>query len=137
MQKLNLAIYTPSAFILASALHKYVDVDDEMGHRLTLEGREMGIRRLMSINMLKRLESSVNSFLLTLNRIESVIADTIARIDCREEKLNVEDALVHDWDIDDQDNDMFIGTRKNQILLADMDYVSWRKYLSQDMETLQ
>ena len=137
LQKLNLAIYTPSAFILASALHKYVDVDDEMGHRLTLEGREMGIRRLMSINMLKRLESSVNSFRLTLNRIESVIADTIARIDRREEKLNVEDALVHDWDIDDQDNDMFIGTRKNQILLADMDYVSWRKYLSQDMETLQ
>ena len=137
LQKLNLAIYTPSAFILASALHKYVDVDGEMGHRLTLEGREMGIRRLMSINMLKRLESSVNSFRLTLNRIESVIADTIARIDRREEKLNVEDALVHDWDIDDQDNDMFIGTRKNQILLADMDYVSWRKYLSQDMETLQ
>ena len=137
LQKLNLAIYTPSAFILASALHKYIDSDDEMGRRLTLEGREMGIRRLMSINMLKRLESSVNSFRLTLKRIESIIADTIKRIDSKDEKLNVEDALVHDWDIEDQDNEIFIGTKKNQILLSDMDYVSWRNYLAADLETLQ
>ena len=137
LQKLNLAIYTPSAFILASALHKYVNVDDEMGHRLTLAGREMGIRRLMSINMLKRLESSVNSFRLTLGRIESVIAATVERIDRKESELTVEEAIVHDWDIDDQDNDMFIGTKKNRILLEDMDYVSWRKYLSEDLETLR
>ena len=137
LQKLNLAIYTPSAFILASALHKYIDSDDEMGRRLTLEGREMGIRRLMSINMLKRLESSVNSFRLTLKRIESIIADTIKRIDSKDEKLNVEDALVHDWDIEDQENEIFIGTKKNQILLSDMDYVSWRNYLAADLETLQ
>lgn len=137
LQKLNLAIYTPSAFILASALHKYVDVDDDMGHRLTLAGREMGIRRLMSINMLKRLESSVNSFRLTLQRIEKVIAATVERIDKRESELTVEEAIVHDWDIDDQDNDMFIGTKKNKILLDDMDYVSWRKYLSEDLETLR
>lgn len=137
LQKLNLAIYTPSAFILASALHKYIDSDDEMGRRLTLEGREMGIRRLMSINMLKRLESSVNSFRLTLKRIESIIADTIKRIDSKDEKLNVEDAMVHDWDIEDQENEIFIGTKKNQILLSDMDYVSWRNYLAADLETLQ
>ena len=137
LQKLNLAIYTPSAFILASALHKYVNVDDEMGHRLTLAGREMGIRRLMSINILKRLESSVNSFRLTLGRIESVIAATVERIDRKESELTVEEAIVHDWDIDDQDNDMFIGTKKNRILLEDMDYVSWRKYLSEDLETLR
>ena len=137
LQKLNLAIYTPSAFILASALHKYVNVDEEMGHRLTLAGREMGIRRLMSINMLKRLESSVNSFRLTLGRIECVIAATVERIDKKESELTVEEAIVHDWDIDDQDNDMFIGTKKNRILLEDMDYVSWRKYLSEDLETLR
>ena len=137
LQKLNLAIYTPSAFILASALHKYIDADDEMGRRLTLEGREMGIRRLMSINMLKRLESSVNSFRLTLKRIESIIADTIKRIDSKDEKLHVEDALVHDLDIEDQDNEIFIGTKNNQILLSDMDYVSWRNYLVADLETLQ
>lgn len=137
LQKLNLAIYTPSAFILASALHKYVDFDDEMEHRLTLAGREMGIRRLMSINMLKRLESSVNSFRLTLQRIEKVIAATVERIDKRESELIVEEAIGHDWDIDDQDNDMFIGTKKNKVLLDDMDYVSWRKYLSEDLETLR
>ena len=87
--------------------------------------------------MLKRLESSVNSFRLTLQRIEKVIAATVERIDKRESELIVEEAIGHDWDIDDQDNDMFIGTKKNKVLLDDMDYVSWRKYLSEDLETLR
>ncbi|MGM9739000.1 MAG: helicase-related protein [Candidatus Cryptobacteroides sp.] len=137
LQKLNLAIYTPSAFILKSAMYKYVDEDDEMGRRLSVEGREMGIRRLMSINMLKRLESSVNSFRLTLQRIEKVVAATVEKIDKRESVLAVEEAVVNDWDIDDQDNDMFIGTKKNKILLDDMDYLTWRRYLSEDLETLR
>lgn len=137
LQRLNLAIYTPSAFILASALHKYVDIDDEMGHRLTVAGREMGIRRLMSINMLKRLESSVNSFRLTLQRIEKLIAATIERIDKRESELVVDEAIAQDLDIEEQENDLFIGTKKNRILLEDMDYISWKKYLSEDLETLR
>ena len=66
-----------------------------------------------------------------------MIANTVKKIDCREEQLSVEEAIVHDWDIDDQDNDMIIGTRKNKIRLDDMDYVSWRKYLADDLETLQ
>ena len=44
----------------------------------TRQGREEGIRRLMSINLLKRLESSVSSFRLTLEHIDKLIADTIA-----------------------------------------------------------
>ena len=137
LRRLNLAIYTPSAFILPSALHKYVKVDEVAGAGLSIEGREMGIRRLMSINMLKRLESSVNSFRLTLRRIEEMIAAMVAKIDGKEEQLNVDEAFVHDWDIEDQDNDLIIGTRKNQIRLDDMDYVSWRRYLTDDLETLQ
>jgi hypothetical protein len=52
-----------------------------MGYRLSIEDREKGIRRLMGINMLKRLESSVNSFRLTIERIETLITTTIKRID--------------------------------------------------------
>lgn len=136
LQRLNLAIYTPSAFILASAIPKYMDVDDDLGNRLTIAGREMGIRRLMSINMLKRLESSVNSFRLTLERIEKVIADTVERIDKKESELVVEEAISRDWDIEDQDDEVFVGTKKNKILLEDMDYLSWREYLSEDLDTL-
>ena len=137
LQKLNLAIYTPSAFILPSKLSKYQqDLGDGKKGNLSMEGREMGIRRLMCILMLKRLESSVNSFRLTLERVEKLIKSTIERIDNHDTEIDVTEAQRHDWDIDDMEND-FIGTKKSKILLEDMDYIQWREYLQKDYEELE
>ena len=66
---LTLSSYTPSNYILPSRMEKYAELNHEGKNRLTQAGREQGIRRLMSINLLKRLESSVHSFRLTLQRI--------------------------------------------------------------------
>ncbi len=137
LQKLNLAIYTPSAFILPSKASKYELDFGEGKSGLSLEGREMGIRRLMCILMLKRLESSVNSFRLTLERVESLIKSTIEHIDNHDSEINVEEAQGYDLDIDDLENESFIGTRKNKILLEDMDYISWREYLQKDYDELE
>ncbi len=137
LQKLNLAIYTPSAFILSSKASKYKLDFGEGKSGLSLEGREMGIRRLMCILMLKRLESSVNSFRLTLERVESLIKSTIEHIDNHDSEINVEEAQGYDLDIDDLENESFIGTRKNKILLEDMDYISWREYLQKDYDELE
>ena len=136
LQKLNLAIYTPSEFILASKAEKYKLNPETHGAGLTLVGREMGIRRLMCILMLKRLESSVNSFRLTLQRVLDLITATIERIDNHEAFIDVEEAQGYDFDIDDSDNDAFIGTKKNRIALEDMDYTAWRQYLVRDQEEL-
>lgn len=43
--------------------------------------REVGIRRLMNINLLKRLESSVHSFKLTVSKIKKLIDDNIELIE--------------------------------------------------------
>ena len=137
LQKLNLAIYTPSAFILPSKMAKYKLDLGEGKSGLSLEGREMGIRRLMCILMLKRLESSVNSFRLTLERVEGLIKSTIDHIDSHESVINVEEVQGLDLDIDDMENDAFIGTKKNKIALEDMDYISWRDYLQKDYEELE
>ena len=143
LQQLNLAIYTPSAFLLPSRRDKYgIDTDDEItatGHRLSIEDREKGIRRLMSIQMLKRLESSVNSFRLTVQRINKYIEDTIKRVDNHAEQTQIEDYDLDEmnWDIEDADDDAIIGRKKNKILLADIDYITWRKYLEADNETLK
>lgn len=138
LQQLNLAIYTPSLFILPSSRAKYTKSDSQEGYaNLTMAGRESGLRQLMSSNLLKRLESSVNSFRLTLTRIQSFINATIRKIDSH----NTETTAIDDFDftsgldIDDQDS-LFIGGRKSQIALKDMDYVSWKRYLSEDLETL-
>lgn len=137
LQKLNLAIYTPSEFILPSKKPKYAPNLETHGAGLTLAGREMGIRRIMCILMLKRLESSVNSFRLTLGRLLNFITSTIQKIDGHEAYIDLEEAGDYDFDIDDSENDAFIGTKKNRIALEDIDYISWRQYLQHDKEELE
>ena len=137
LQKLNLAIYTPSEFILPSKMSKYALDPETHGAGLSLVGREMGIRRIMCILMLKRLESSVNSFRLTLSRLLKLISNTIDTIDRHEAYINVEEVDDYDFDIEDSDNDAFVGTKKNRIALEDIDYISWRQYLQSDKEELE
>lgn len=87
LNQLNLAIYTPSLYIYESKKEQYeINVDGSNG--LSIDGREKGIRNLMATNLLKRLESSVNSFRLTLTRIEERISKTIKAIDQYEEETD-------------------------------------------------
>ena len=81
LMSLNLTIYTPSNYIMPSRMAKYIDMTHHKGTSLTQQGREEGIRRLMGINLLKRLESSVYSFRLTIDRIKMLIDSTIETID--------------------------------------------------------
>ena len=144
LQALNLAIYTPSDFILASRMSKYVDLDESGSESgLSMHGREKGIRQLMAINMLKRLESSVNSFRLTIQRIQELIQNTINRIDNFSHDRYGHTSL----EVDDYYPSMvaeeeglygstFVGGKKTRIDLADMDFISWRQYLEWDNEIL-
>ena len=137
---LNLAIYTPSDFILKSKLEKYQLLNDEgMASGLTMSGRERGLRRLMTFNLLKRLESSVHSFRLTLVRIQEVIGDALEKIEAvkRGEAVVVDDYPSSDsFDLDDAGSELFIGGGKTTISLDDMDYLTWQRYLDADLETL-
>ena len=139
---LGLEIYTPSAYIFPSKISKYQDQMHNKGTGLTQRGREEGIRKLMSVNLLKRLESAVYSFNLTLTRIKTLIENTIAAID-KYEKYGTADLDMYevhvesDWDIDDLNTDFFTVGKKVKIDLADMDYVSWRDALQRDADTLE
>ena len=137
LNRLNLSIYTPSLFIFESEKGNY-GIDYE-GEGLTVDGREKGIRKLMAINLLKRLESSVNSFRLTLTRIRDFINDSITAIDKFQENgagtVDITD-FSEDFDTEDNENDPFVG-RKSKINLRDMDYVSWRRDLKADQEVLE
>lgn len=110
LDNLNLSIYTPSLYLHDSARNSYT-IDYE-GSGLSIDGREKGLRNLMATNLLKRLESSVNSFRLTLERITAYIDETISLIDQKAEEIR--------------------GFR-----LRDMDYISWRRDLSADQEVLR
>ncbi|NLI91954.1 MAG: DEAD/DEAH box helicase family protein [Peptococcaceae bacterium] len=138
LMKLNLAVYIPTDFVFESKRDKYVDPDVNINRA----GREQGIRRLMSINLLKRLESSVYSFRLTLQRIKKLIDDTIAEIDMFEAGGDADIEILKfseetEFDYDDQNTEFFTSGKKVKIDLNDMDYVTWRDSLQQDSEVLE
>ena len=138
---LNLSIYTPTYYIMPSRLSKYEDLTHNKGTSLTQKGREEGIRRLMSINLLKRLESSVYAFRHTIDRVYCLIQSTIETIHTYqfgEQLLDLQDYSDSDeFDLDDQNTDYFTVGRKVKIDLADMDYLSWLRDLEKDAENLQ
>jgi len=138
LMKLNLSVYIPTDFVFSSMLHKYVDTS----RNINRAGREMGIRRLMSINLLKRLESSVESFRLTVGRIAKLIEDTVAEIDAYASGggsviMSRELTDAADFDDDDRNTEYFAAEHSIKIDLADMDYQTWRDRLAEDAETLQ
>ena len=141
LMQLSLCIYTPSHYIFPSRLQKYKDLTHNKNENLTQSGRERGIQRLMSINLLKRLESSVNSFQLTLKRIMELINGTIDAINGFEKYGSSDIALYEasgdDWDMDDENTEFFTVGKKVKIDLADMDWKSWRKELTQDVDVLE
>lgn len=140
LDALNLAIYTPSLYLFDSARGGY-SIDYE-GEGLSIDGREKGLRKLMATNLLKRLESSVNSFRLTLTRIQAYLKETIQTIDAYEKNygqstLMAAEALMPYGSDDFEDGeDLTFATKKSKISLSDMDYVSWRRDLAADLERL-
>ena len=142
---LTLTIYTPTHYILPSKMEKYAELygDNKVNVGFTQANREQGIRRLTAINLMKRMESSVYSFNLTLKRIKELIEstkDTIDRFDKHSSvNLDLTDiSNVDEFDDEDQNtDDLFSLGKKVKIDLADMDYVSWRESLAKDAEILE
>jgi hypothetical protein len=140
LSDLNLTIYTPTKFILPSKLNKYLSEAETENFR---RGRETGIQRLMSINLLKRMESSVHSFLLTVQRVYKYLYDTDQIIlnfkkngTGNLDEMTDLSAEAADFDDDDLNTDFFSVGKKVQIDLRDMDYISWERDIEADLNTL-
>ena len=141
---LTLSIYTPTHFIQESKKEKYAEMygDNKVNVGFTQANREQGIRRLTAINLMKRMESSVYSFKLTLTRIKDLIESTINTIENYNKPVSQELELtditnIEEFDDDDRNNDeLFSFGKKMRINLADMDYISWKASLERDKEVL-
>ena len=140
LSELNLTIYTPTEYIHPSKLSKYLDADETANFK---KGRERGIQRLMSINLLKRMESSVHSFLLTVTRVRNYMNDTANNINefkkggkSNLDEINDLSESSIDFDDDDQNTDFFSVGKKVRIDLRDMDYVSWERDIKEDIDNL-
>lgn len=145
---LKLAVYAPISYVLPSRLSKYEDLyDTELKEgKFRQKDREVNLQALMTVNLLKRLESSVEAFRITLSKLERFYSSTLAKIAAFEKSGR--DAGITDLspsfentDPDDEDDlpeadDDRIGG-KVQIRLSDMDVPSWKHDLEADAAVIE
>jgi Superfamily II DNA/RNA helicases, SNF2 family len=144
---LKLAFYAPVNYILASRVEKYqLRYDQEVkGGKSTFRqaDREKSLQALMTINLLKRLESSVEAFRITLSHLATNYEATLKKIDKYNKTGKDSDFIDHsgsdDFEIDDDDisesSDFEIGGTV-KVNLADMDLVSWQRDLTTDLSII-
>ena len=141
LDQLQLTIYQPSLYIYPSKREKYEITLAGNKANLTQLGRESGMKKLMMINLLKRLESSVAAFRYTLiDVVKSYVDETLKAISTYEQTgldalSGVPVLNEDDFDIEDSNLDVFIG-KKNRIALKDMDYRTWKLELEKDQAIL-
>lgn len=148
LSSLKLSVYAPTSYLLPSRRQKYEDLyDTEVasgGGTFKQADRERSLLRLLTVNLLKRLESSVESFRITLGKLQANHAETLARIERFKATGSAADVLdlttaFEDCEAEDDDLPDFEGAStggKIRIDLADMDLPRWQHDLEQDLSVV-
>lgn len=138
IRALNLAIYSPMKYILPSKIAEYSKkYDTKTGKSVFRQiDRETSLIHLMRINILKRMESSIHSFGITISKI-------LKNIDITLEKLNKSQDIEENLDIDDLELDdprldsVMIGSKNVKVFIQDIDKIKWRAELEGDRAILE
>ncbi|MBN4063513.1 DEAD/DEAH box helicase family protein [Cardiobacterium sp. AH-315-I02] len=142
---LKLSIYAPVSYILPSRIAKYEELyDTEVAggkSKLRQADREKSLQALLTTNLLKRLESSVEAFRITLNKLKNKHTETLLKIEIynqRGEDKGVEDNSAYYENAEPDDDDFLemeedVTGGKVQIKLSDMDMPSWEHDLKADI----
>lgn len=138
IRRLTLASYAPLRYLLASRAEAYdakysVSVKGGRGTFRQID-REESLVHLMRVNLLKRMESSVASFALTLSRQLADVEATLAKLDNGGDAI--EDISIEEVDIDDPAFEPLLVGRRVKVLLSDIDRVRWRQDLQEDRNRL-
>ena len=147
LNSITLCVYIPTHYVLESKLKKYKELYDKVlktGVTLSQLGRELGTRHLMAVTLLKRLESSIYSFNITLDKIIEKMESAISKVENykknKSQNVSLDDTTDmidnNDIDPDDEDDESSIGG-KIKIDIADMDYNKWVEDIKKDLVLLR
>ena len=138
---IKMSVYAPVSYIFPSALRKYEEIFDtrvEGKGKLRQVDREKSLQALMTVNLLKRLESSVHAFRLTLGVLKRNIENILSKIaDFEVRQVDDEVSMSPNFGYDEDENGELLNTEdlignKLKIHLADMDLLSWKADLDGD-----
>ncbi|MBF0247210.1 MAG: DEAD/DEAH box helicase family protein [Alphaproteobacteria bacterium] len=138
IRRLTLGAYAPLRYVLP---HKQREYDEKYSTKVRggesffrQVDREESLIHLLRVNILKRMESSVASFALTIKRQLADVESLIAKIDAHDD--SIEEISIDDVDIEDPTFEALLVGRKVKVLLHDVDRVRWRQDLVEDRNRL-
>lgn len=138
IRRLNLASYAPLRYVLP---HKQAAYDAKYSTEIRggesffrQVDREESLIHLLRVNVLKRMESAVSSFALTLQRQLKDVEAVLAHIEAHDD--DIEEIDIADVDIDDPAFESLLVGRKVKVLLTDVDLIRWRQDLIEDRNRL-
>lgn len=137
IRRLNLAAYAPLKYVLPDKLEEYsrkYDMTVAGGSVFKQMDREESLIHLMRVNMLKRMESSIHAFALTVEKLLEGVRALKERLD-NHDATDIEEWGIEDIEVEDDAFDPFLVGSKVKVLIRDVDRVRWRQELEED-ETL-
>jgi ERCC4-related helicase len=137
IRKLNLANFSPISSLKEEKKAEYAakyDYQLSTGSVFKQSDREKNLVDLMRVNYLKRMESSIYSFYLSIKALLEQVNDNLHKIEHITE-LSDSSVTIDNIDIEDDESDYLIGN-KVKVLLQDIDLVKWRQELEYDRDTL-
>jgi SNF2 family DNA or RNA helicase len=138
IRRLNLSSYAPLRYVLPHRQEAYdkkysTEIKGGTGFFRQVD-REESLIHLLRVNVLKRMESAVPSFALTVQRQLRDVEATLARIEAQSEEL--EEIEIEDVDLDDPAFESLLVGRKVKVLLKDVDLIRWKQDLIEDRNRL-
>jgi len=134
IRRLNLSAYAPLKYVKMEKREEYsrkYDVTVKSGSVFKQVDREQSLIHLMRVNILKRMESSINSFALTVGKLLSIVNNLLERIDSHDEG-EIKDINIEDIEIDSPEFEAFLIGNKIKVLLKDIDKIRWKQDLEDD-----
>ena len=139
IKRLNLAAYAPLEYVRMDKKEEYsrkYDQEVKGGASVFRQiDRERNIVHLMRINMLKRMESSINSFAMTVEKIHDKMEYLLDQIRNQSDS-EFEELSIEDIEIDAPEFEDFLIGNKVKVLIQDIDLVRWKQDLEEDRELL-
>lgn len=152
IKKMNMAVYGVFDFVLDSRKASYeklynVELKNKNLAGNLMRGRASGIKRIMTVSLFKRLESSVEAFRLTMQGMLDLNKSELEKLDLYESGQLPRDATitkkVFNYETFDQDEDggfNLVPTDKGKevaIKYDDIDRESWKQEMQKDIEVLE
>jgi len=138
IRRLNLSAYAPLKYVLPDKLEEYgrkYDMEVAGGSVFKQIDREESLIHLMRVNLFKRMESSIHSFALTLERLLHEVREILDRIESHSDD-DIEELSIEDIEVEDESFDPYLIGNKIKVLIQDMDRIRWKQELEEDEELL-